>query len=127
MKVLIIIGFWLAAAIHLVPVVGLLGVDKLNALYGLNISDPSLEILMRHRAVMFGLLGGLLAYAPFRPALVWPALMGGFVSATSFIAIALLVGEYNDAVQGIINGDLFALGGLMIAAMAAWRMAASQQ
>ncbi|GJM10454.1 MAG: hypothetical protein DHS20C11_27300 [Lysobacteraceae bacterium] len=122
MKLVLIIGFWLAAAIHLVPVVGLLGVDKLNALYGLNISDPSLEVLMRHRAVMFGLLGGLLAYAPFRPTLVWPALIGGFVSATSFIVIALLVGGYNGAVQGIVHGDLLALGGLVVAFIAAWRM-----
>ena len=122
MKVLIIIGFWLAAAIHLVPVVGLLGVDKLNALYGLNISDPSLEILMRHRAVMFGLLGGLLAYAPFRPSLIRPALVGGYVSAASFVVIALFVGGYNNAVQGIIHGDLIALAGLAVATFAAWRM-----
>ena len=47
----------LVGIIHLLPVAGVLGVDRLAALYGIALSEPNIEILMRHRAILFGLLG----------------------------------------------------------------------
>jgi uncharacterized membrane protein len=45
------------AAIHLVPISGFLGAQRLSALYGINVASADLEILMRHRAALFGILG----------------------------------------------------------------------
>ena len=45
------------AAIHLLPLVGACGKKNLFGLYGVSIVDPNLLILLRHRAVLFGLLG----------------------------------------------------------------------
>ena len=59
----------LAGVIHLLPLSGLLGAERLAALYGLDFSEPNLSILMRHRAVLFGLLGAFLVFAAFRPSL----------------------------------------------------------
>ena len=59
----------LAALIHLLPVAGVLGAERLQALYGIPIGDPNLLLLMRHRAVLFGVVGVLLATAAFVPAL----------------------------------------------------------
>jgi hypothetical protein len=55
-----IVSFLLAvvAVIHLLPLMGALGPQRLQALYGLTFSEPKLLILMRRRAVLFGLLGG---------------------------------------------------------------------
>ena len=53
--------------IHLLPMTGYLGASKLSALYNITIDDPNLEILMRHRAVLFGVLGSLFIYAAFQP------------------------------------------------------------
>ena len=65
---------WLVSAmlmvvgvIHLLPLSGVLGGARLVSLYGISIDDPNLEILMRHRAVLFGLLGAFLIYAAFKP------------------------------------------------------------
>ena len=50
----------LVGLIHLLPLSGVLGSERLASLYGLSFSEPNLAILMRHRAVLFGLLGVLL-------------------------------------------------------------------
>ena len=47
----------LSALIHLLPLSGVLGATRLEALYGPRIEDPTVLLAMRHRAVMFGVLG----------------------------------------------------------------------
>ena len=41
---------------HLLPLSGVLGAASLANLYGLQFNEANLEILMRYRAVLFGLL-----------------------------------------------------------------------
>ena len=40
-----------AAVIHLLPLVGVLGPARLSSLYGIAVAEPNLELLLRHRAV----------------------------------------------------------------------------
>ena len=68
MRHLITASLILVGIIHLLPVVGVLSAERLSALYGLQISEPNLLILMRHRAVLFALLGVFLIVASFKPA-----------------------------------------------------------
>ena len=75
----------IVAIIHLLPLVGVLGAGRLESLYGIPFSDPNLLILMRHRAVMFGLLGGLMLAAVFVPRLQPWALALALLSAGSFL------------------------------------------
>jgi hypothetical protein len=102
--------------IHLLPLSGALGSDRLAALYGIGFDEPNLAILMRHRAVLFGLLGLFLLYAAFRPALQPLALAAGFASVASFLWIAWSVGGYNAAVARIFAADVVALACLVVAA-----------
>lgn len=54
------------ALIHLLPLSGVLGSERLSALYGISFDEPNIEILMRHRAVLFGLLGVFFIVRCFR-------------------------------------------------------------
>jgi len=72
------------AIIHLLLLSGALGAERLFSLYGLAFDEPNLAILMRHRAVLLGLLGVFFTYAAFRPAIQPLAFIAGFVSVASF-------------------------------------------
>ena len=105
----------LVGIIHLLPVSGVLGAERLSALYGLSLSDPNLLILMRHRALLFGLLGLFMVYAAFKPSIQPLAFFAGFLSVVSFIAIAWSVGGYNEAVRKVVIADVVAVIALGIA------------
>ena len=98
----------LVGIIHLLPVSGVLGAERLAALYGISLGEPNIEILMRHRAILFGLLGLFLVYAAFRPSLQTLAIVAGLVSVVSFIAIAWSVGGCNESVRKVVIADIVA-------------------
>lgn len=114
MRILISAMLIVVAVIHLLPLSGVLGSDRLAALYGLAFDDPNLAILMRHRAVVFGLLGTFFLVAAFRPELRMLAFIGGFASVLSFLYLAWSVGGYNAKVGRVITADLVALAGLVV-------------
>lgn len=98
-----------AAIIHLPPLSDALGSERLSALYGLPFDEPNLAILMRHRVVLFGILGMLLLFAAFRPPFQTIALMAGLVSVVSFLWLAWSVGGYNAQVARVFMADIVAL------------------
>lgn len=98
------------AAIHLLPLAGVMGGAKLTALYGVSIDDPNLDILMRHRAVLFGLLGAFLLCAAFVPKYQPAALLAGWVSVIAFLVLAATTGGYNAQVARVVVADWVALG-----------------
>jgi len=102
-----------AAAINLAPVLGAFAPDRIAVLYGVSLDDSNLQILMRHRAVLFGLVGGLLLGAAFRPRLRTLGYAVGFASMLSFPLIAWLVGGYSAEIRHVILVD-----GVGIAALA---------
>jgi hypothetical protein len=103
------------AIIHLAPIVGVLGVERLQSLYGEAIASNNMEILMRHRAVLFGILGVFFAYAAFNPALQPLAFLVAFATLAPFFYLAFSVGGYNQAIQKIVRGDVVASVALIIA------------
>ena len=106
---LIIVGI-----IHLIPISGVISVDRLNLLYGIGVDNPNLSILMRHRAILFGLLGLFLVYAAFRPSLQLLALVGGAVSVASFLFLALTTGGFNEEIKRVVVADVVAAACLVV-------------
>ncbi len=125
MKYVISASLIIAGIIHLMPLPGLFGAERLQALYGIAIDDSNLLILMRHRAVLFGILGGFLVFAAFRPSWQPPALIAGWVSVLSFLILAWTDHSYSAAIGRIVMGDVVALVCLVIASLLCWRQAKS--
>ena len=115
MNKLIALLLLVAGIIHLLPLAGVLGGERLNALYGLALDEPNLQILMRHRAVLFGLLGALLVAAAFIPGLRTLALLGGLLSVISFLLLAWSAPLYNEALRRVVVADWVALACLLLA------------
>ena len=106
----------MAALIHLLPLSGVLGGERLQALYGLRVDEPNLALLLQHRVVLFGLLGLALLIAAFRPAWQAPAIAAGLVSTLSFLLLAWSLGGLNPALQRVVTADIVAIAALLLAA-----------
>lgn len=113
MRALSTILILVASVINLLPAAGALSGERMQAAYGVAFGDPNLEILMRHRAVLFGIVGGLLLasafHAPLRPA----AYVAGFVSMVSFVLIVWLVGSANAELRRVLVVDLVGIAALL--------------
>lgn len=99
----------LVGIVHLLPLVGVLGGERLAALYGIAVDEPNLALLMRHRAVLFGLLGALLVAAAFKPGLRAIAFFAGFISVASFLWLAWPGDAYTAEIRRVFVIDLGAM------------------
>jgi len=96
------------AVIHLLPITGFFGVDRLGSLYGIEIRDGNLEILMRHRSILFGILGAFFVYAAFNQAVLPLAFAAAFVSLASFFFLSFSVGDFSDSIRRVVFADVVA-------------------
>lgn len=103
--------------INLAPVAGVLSAGRLQSLYGLDFTDPDLVLMMRHRALLFGLLGAFIVFAAFRPALQPLAMVAALVSMAGFLVLGWPPGDYGAAMQKIFRADVVGLALLAIAAV----------
>lgn len=108
-------AFFIVSLIHLLPLIGVTGRTALEKAYGIPVDSSDLQLLLQHRAVLFGLLGAACAIAafnaPWRPA-VWCAAM---ISTCSFMLLAWLAPSYNYAVARVVWFDLVAVAMLLLA------------
>lgn len=107
------LAFALASAggVHLLPAVGVLSAQRLHALYGVNVNDAVTLLLLRHRAVLFGILGGAFLAAAFIPAWRVGAGCVALFSMLSFVALAK-AGNSTPAIRRIVRIDLM-LGAML--------------
>lgn len=94
MNTFISLAFLAASLINLAPMVGLRP-DQLSRLYGVQIADADVQLLMQHRALLFGIVGGWLLAAVFVPSLRTAAAAAGLVSMGGFVVQSWLSGTSN--------------------------------
>jgi len=112
--ILVVLGL-----IHIAPGFGMLGSHILTGLYGISADEVNLQILMRHRAVLFAILGGFIFYSIWRPELRIVSLVLALISTVSFCVLCWLIGSYNEQLQKVMWIDVVAaigaLAGLSLA------------
>lgn len=118
MRYVVAISLALVGVIHLLPLGGVFGGSRLFDLYGVEFVEPNLEILMRHRAVLFGLLGSFLLFAALKKSFQLAAFVAGWISVLAFIYLAWSVGGYNEHIGKIILADMVAAVLLVIGGVA---------
>ncbi|MEO6064613.1 MAG: hypothetical protein ABIP49_02370 [Lysobacterales bacterium] len=107
--------------LHLYPAVGVFGPGRLQALYDIGSSDPDTLLLLRHRAVLFALLGIAMIAGGIHTPWRWPALIAGLVSTLSFVVLAFPLSDNSAAVTRVFWSDVVASALLMFAVVLAIR------
>ena len=128
MKYVSVVALLLAGLIHLLPVSGVTGAAALTRLYGVEVTDPNLSILLQHRALLFGLLALLMFGAVAVPGLrvLVLVLSVALFSAASFVVVALWVGGYNPAIARVVTADVVVSVLLTAGLVAEWWLARPQ-
>jgi len=103
--------------INFLPLLGVLSAERLSKGYGVDIEEPNLVLLMRHRALMLGLIGGFMMVSAFRPVLQPSAFFLGFTSMIGFLVIAAQVGALNESLKKVVRADIVATAALAVAAI----------
>lgn len=110
----------LVGLINLIPAVGAIAPERLRTLYGIEPDAPELLLLLRHRALLFALIGGFVVLAAFRPVLQPLAFIAALVSMGGFLLLAA-GGAHSEAIARIVRADLIGLA-LLAAALALYAL-----
>ncbi|MCA3254088.1 MAG: phosphopantetheine adenylyltransferase [Alphaproteobacteria bacterium] len=115
MSHLIAVLFVAVAIVNLLPVTGVLSAARLEAGYGIPVGDPDLAILLRHRALLFAVVGVLLAGAAAVPGWRGVATAAGLFSMLSFTLLVWTTPGANAQLAAIARIDVVASVALIVA------------
>lgn len=110
---LVIVGL-----INFIPVIGVFSAQSLENSYSIGLASNDLMILMRHRALLFGVLGGFVLYSAFNATYQGAAMIMAGVSMTGFALLVFFIGGYNDSIFKVfivdITGIIFLIAALLL-------------
>ena len=115
MNIAIIICLAIAALAHIPPVAGVLGAATLKRLYGVEISDPNLLLLMQHRGMLFAVVAAVLLFAVFKPEFRLFAILVGLLSTVSFIVLARPLADFDPLIVRVVRVDWVLIAALLVA------------
>lgn len=114
---------WLASillfvvgVINFLPVLGVASADRLAAAYGIDLFGNDLIILLRHRALLFGVLGGFIIYSVFFPVYRPPAMVMAAIAMIGYVLLMFAVGNYNAELYRVMLVDYVGIACLVVAA-----------
>ena len=110
MELLFRITLFVAVVINLLPSLLAFLPDKIAKSYGIQIPNANYELLLRHRAILFGIIGGLMIYSALVKKHYELSTMAGLVSMTSFVVLYFLIGkDINSELKKVMMIDVVAI------------------
>jgi hypothetical protein len=87
MELVFRITLFIAGLINMLPTLLAFLPDKISKSYGIDIPNSNYELLLRHRAILFGIIGGLMIYSAIVKKHYEIATIVGLISMISFIIL----------------------------------------
>lgn len=103
----------IAALINLAPLVGVVSGAKIAKMYDVDASDPNVAILMRHRAVLFGIVGGMMVWGAIADDMFIPTGIIGLISMMSYLILAVIAERYNQALRKVLIADIIGIAAVV--------------
>jgi hypothetical protein len=117
----------LVGTVNLIPGFIAFVPSQITTAYGVSVGglgSADLTVLLRHRAVLLGLVGISLICAAFIASLRVPAVTAGVISMGSFLLLAYSTPGLNSATMRVARIDIAAIMSLAVAAALIWRKTA---
>ena len=109
------IALGLAGIVNLLPALLVFMPQNISKSYGVAVPDGNYELLLRHRGVMFGVVGGLILYSAFTKRYYEVSTLAGLVSMVSFVGLYYLIDKpINAELKRVMQIDVFAIIILMV-------------
>ena len=93
------ICLFIAGVINFLPSTLAFIPEKISSAYGIEIPNTNYELILRHRAILFGIIGGLMIYSAISKKHYTLAFATGFISMLSFLVLYWMS-------KGAINPEL---------------------
>jgi hypothetical protein len=107
MELIFRITLFIAGVINLLPSVLAFLPDKISKSYGIEIPNENYELLLRHRAILFGIIGGLMMYSAVAKKHYEVSTFIGLISMVSFIVLFFLIGkDINSDLKKVMTIDI---------------------
>ena len=121
MNKLITLCLVIVGLINVVPVLAIVSATQIESAYAVQLPGVDLELLMRHRALLFGILGGFTLYAAFVPRYQVVAMLMAGTSMVGFALLLVSTGGYNEALARVLAIDYVGIAVLLVAAVLRYR------
>jgi heme A synthase len=109
MELLFRIALFISGIINILPSLLAFLPDKISKSYGIEIPNSNYELLIRHRAILFGIIGGLMIYSALVKKHYELSTIAGLVSMTSFIILYFIIGkDINQELKKVMMIDVVA-------------------
>lgn len=93
MELIFRISLFIAGIANLLPALFVFFPAKIANSYGIAIPDSNHELLLRHRAALFFIVGGLLVYSSITQKAYAISTVVGLISMLSFVLLYYLIGK----------------------------------
>ena len=115
MELVFRVCLFIAGIINIVPSVLAFLPNKISNSYGIEVPNSNYELLLRHRAILLGIIGGVMIYAAITKMNYSLAVSIGFISMISFIILFTLMGEaINPELHKVMKMDILGMIILLI-------------